>query len=155
MYMKMGIIYKKMVFLYAFQMRWLHFSVEKMVWKTWFWKSYINTGLAPYFEYQHRENTTIGGITILSTFISLLLLFILYFAFTAVFDALIHIFIFFIFFFLLSCLLRWGANCIYTISISFLLHFYFIICSTSLIMTDWSDCNCGCRRFLHMGLNPQ
>lgn len=59
------------------------------------------------------------------------------------------------FFFLLSCLLRWGANCIYTISISFLLHFYFIICSTSLIMTDWSDCNCGCRRFLHMGLNPQ
>lgn len=139
-----------MFFVYAFQVRWLHFSVEKMVQKTWFWKSYTNKGLAPYFEYQHRENTTLREITILSTFISLL-----HFAYTAVFDILIHVFIFFIsFFFSVAYLLSWGAICIYTISISFLLHFYFIMCSASLIMTDWSDCNCGCR-FLHMGWNPQ
>lgn len=64
---------KKKFFLYGFQMRWLHFSIEKMVKKTTFWKSYINNGLVMYFEY--RENTTVKGITIWSTLNSLLLLF--------------------------------------------------------------------------------
>jgi len=90
---------KKKFFLYGFQMRWLHFSIEKMVKKTTFWKSYINNGLVMYFEY--RENTTVKGITIWSTLNSLLLLFCTFVS--CIHCSFLHTFIFWFSLFNLLC----------------------------------------------------
>lgn len=57
---KWGLYKKTHFFLYTFQMGCLHFFIEKMVKNIAFWISYINKGLVLYFEYQNRENTTIG-----------------------------------------------------------------------------------------------
>jgi len=135
-------------------MRWLHFSIEKMVKKTTFWKSYINNGLVMYFEY--RENTIVRGITIWSILNSLLLLFCTFVS--CIHCSFLHTFIFwFSSFNLLFCYLLLkvlilfiqspsDSNCFFFFTLWFvLLH---------LQLTGWSVCNCGCRRFLHIHWNP-
>lgn len=113
--------------------------------------SYISKDLVLYFEYQHRENTTIRGITILCSLHSVLLLLIFCFAFTATLILLFSLSSFH-FLSLLSCLLIKGTNW-FIQSPSASIYLYFTVCPVLLPKTEYIDSNCECNRFLHMDWN--